>query len=89
MVIGKETSCFYFHREGERQITLPVGYGLISARYFKHLPPSPDKIEAAINTLEDEIERVVPVIPNAAYSLFTYDALFESLPPWQACLTHL
>ena len=64
MVIDKSASFFYFIDGGEQLISLPVGYEDISARYFRHTPPTPDDIEYAINYIEDEIEKVVPKIPH-------------------------
>ena len=67
MVIDKSASFFYFIDGGEQLISLPVGYEDISARFFRHTPPTPDDIEYAINYIEDEIEKVVPKIPHTFF----------------------
>lgn len=65
MSINSSDSFFLYITDGEEQlISLPVGYADISARFFKHTPPTPDDIEYAINYIEDEIERIVPRIPK-------------------------
>ena len=64
MTIDTDESVFYFHTDNEITISIPVGYQLISERFFKHTPPTPDDIEFAINYIEDEIERIIPKIPQ-------------------------
>lgn len=64
MMIDADESVFYFHKDAEISISIPVGYQFISERFFKHTPPTPDDIEFAINYIEDEIERIVPKIPQ-------------------------
>lgn len=41
---------------------LPVGYRQIRETHYRHTPPTPDDIEFAINQIEDEIEKIVPLI---------------------------
>ncbi len=70
MTIGAQESQFVIGGR-DNVITLPVGYELISSRYFRHSPPTYDDIEYAINYIEDEIERVAKDIPYDGYSLET------------------
>jgi len=66
-----ETESSFLLGKNKSLITLPVGFELISTRYFKHTPPTYDDIEYAINYIEDEIEKVVPKIPASGFSLTT------------------
>ena len=61
MSINENTSSFHI-KQADADITLPVGFEMISNKYFKHTPPTYDDIEYAINYIEDEIEKVVPLI---------------------------
>lgn len=60
-------------------IILPVGYSLISNRYFKHTPPTYDDIEYAINYIEDEIEKIVPQISTDNFTLITDDEFIHHI----------
>jgi len=66
-----ETESSFLLSQNQSLITLPVGFELISSRYFKHTPPTYDDIEYAINYIEDEIEKIVPKIPVEGFSLTT------------------
>ncbi len=68
MRIYEQETIFYIDKE---TVTLPVGFELISQRYFKHTPPIYDDIEYAINYIEDEIEKVVHQIPYQNYQLIS------------------
>lgn len=70
MIIGASESSFHLNHQ-RSTVTLPVGYDLVSSRYFTHTPPTYDDIEYAINYIEDEIEKVVPKIPTAGFTLIT------------------
>lgn len=71
MQIHESKLFFCFKNSDTITVTLPVGFDFISNRYFKHSPPTYDDIEYAINYIEDEIEKVVPVIPMNGYHLVT------------------
>ncbi|WP_165313575.1 hypothetical protein [Vibrio ziniensis] len=66
-----ETESSFFLSNNQTIISLPVGFDLISTRYFKHTPPTYDDIEYAINYIEDEIEKVVPQIASNGFTLIT------------------
>lgn len=71
MQIRENESVFCFKKNDVIFVTIPVGFELISSRYFKHTPPTYDDIEYAINYIEDEIEKVVPMIPMNGHHLVT------------------
>jgi len=71
MQIRENESVFCFKKDDPILISVPVGFELISSRYFKHTPPTYDDIEYAINYIEDEIEKVVPIIPMNEHHLVT------------------
>jgi hypothetical protein len=56
-----------------RRAELATGWNHIARRYFKHQPPAPSEIEAAIEAVEDEIMRVRHEVPGGRY-LHTADA---------------
>jgi len=58
-------------------ISLAIGYRRTSATYFKHEPPTPVELEAAIQGVEDEVTRARDLIP-AASNLYTS---IETLEP--------
>ncbi|MCW2483489.1 hypothetical protein J5224_31005, partial [Candidatus Symbiopectobacterium sp. NZEC135] len=39
-------------------LRLAVGYEKTAATFFRHLPPTPDEMERAIMTVEDEVTRI-------------------------------
>ncbi|BBN59495.1 hypothetical protein [Hydrogenovibrio marinus] len=67
--ITETESTFTFKQPGITKVTLPVGFGLVSNAYFKHTPPTYSEIEYAINFIEDEIEKIVPMIPVDGFRL--------------------
>jgi exopolyphosphatase/pppGpp-phosphohydrolase len=54
-------------------IILGIGSQRIANDYFKHSPPTPGELEAAIDTVEDEVTRVQGILGGGA-ELFTTDA---------------
>ncbi|RXJ99467.1 hypothetical protein CRU98_05425 [Arcobacter sp. CECT 8986] len=54
----------------EKSIEIPVGYDLVHEKFFYSSIPTPNEIEYAINYIEDEIEKVVPLLPKK-YLLYT------------------
>ncbi|WP_320034746.1 hypothetical protein [Halarcobacter sp.] len=61
MNIDKYDSIFNFD---DKSIKIPVGYSLLEDKYLKNTPPTPSEIEYAINYTEDEIEKLVPLLPK-------------------------
>ncbi|RQW62544.1 hypothetical protein [Vibrio viridaestus] len=59
--------------------TMPVGYELVSSRFFRHTPPNADDIEYGINYIEDEIAKVVHSIPSQERSLITSTSYVKNL----------
>lgn len=66
-------------RSIESSIELPIGYADIAARYYKHTPPSYDDVEYAINTLEDEIEKIVSRVPQSDVVFVSQDDFVREL----------
>ncbi len=75
--IAADQSVFYLSRD--YSIMMPVGYESVSARFFRHTPPSADELEYGINYIEDEIAKVVHSIPSQSCPLFTDTAFVRSL----------
>ncbi|MFM2480492.1 hypothetical protein [Celerinatantimonas sp. YJH-8] len=72
-VMASQTSFQFIDIQGETEaLVIPVGYELISTRFFKHTPPTPDELEYAINYIEDEYEKLFPKI-NHQSVLYTTD----------------
>lgn len=78
MTIGGNESSFAVE-DKQDVVFLPVGFDLVSLRYFKHSPPTYDDIEYAINYIEDEIERVAKKVPYDGYSLVTDQPFIRDL----------
>lgn len=78
MTIGGNESSFAVE-DKQDVVFLPVGFDLVSLRYFKHSPPTYDDIEYAINYIEDEIERVAKKVPYDGYSLVTDQPFIQDL----------
>ncbi len=70
MRINETESSFRF-AQSEDVVIVPIGYDLISTRYFRHTPPTYDDIEYAINYIEDEIEKAAAHIPSDGFYLAT------------------
>lgn len=79
MQIRENESIFWFKKNDPIFVTIPVGFELISSRYFKHTPPNYDDIEYAINFIEDEIEKVVPIIPMNEHHLVTNTSFIREI----------
>jgi len=69
--IDENESSFCLASSGIVTLTLPVGFAAIGDRYFKHTPPTYDEVEYAINFIEDEIEKIAPMIPRSGCHLVT------------------
>jgi len=88
MTIGAEKSVFQI--DGTPQpVTLPVGYDLISSRYFHHSPPTYDGLEYAINYIEDEIERAAKKIPYEGYELVSHTDFIRTIALLSGTVTGL
>ncbi len=75
--ISSDESVFYLSEDN--RVTLPVGYQLVSTRFFRHTPPNADDIEYGINYIEDEIAKVVHSVPSQSRPLFTVTDFVRSL----------
>ncbi|MGR6771555.1 hypothetical protein ACU36R_07985 [Pectobacterium brasiliense] len=53
-------------------LQLTIGFDKTAAAFFRHLPPTPDEMERAIMTVEDEVTRIRHDIP-ADSVLFSFD----------------
>ena len=62
----------------EATISLDIGSQKTSADYFKHRPPTPDEMENAIMSVEDEIAQA-PAALLAGSNLFTTDAAIRDI----------
>lgn len=79
MQVHESKSFFCFKNSDTTTIALPVGFELIYSRYFKHTPPTYDEIEYAINDIEDEIEKVAPVLPMNGHRLVTNTSFIREI----------
>jgi len=59
-------------------ISLAIGYGRTAATYFKHEPPTPVELEAAIQAVEDEVTKARHLIP-AGSRLYTALATLQPI----------
>ncbi|WP_407062008.1 hypothetical protein [Brenneria tiliae] len=57
---------------------LAIGYAKTAHAFFKHLPPTPDEMELAIMTVEDEVIGIRHDLP-AASALFSSDAALSEI----------
>jgi len=71
MQIHASETSFCLKSSGTVTLTLPLGFAAIGNRYFKHTPPTYDEVEYAINFIEDEIEKIAPMIPRSGCHLVT------------------
>lgn len=59
-------------------LRLALGYEKTSATFFHHLPPTPDDMERAIMTVEDEVTRIRHQV-DTQYPLYLCDPALTSL----------
>lgn len=69
MKIDSQQSLFSYKKN---EIKTPIGFDLIKEKFFKDTFVNSDEIEYAINYIEDEIEKIVPLLPKD-YSLCSCD----------------
>ncbi len=79
MQIDENETSFFQSGGVIHNLSMPVGYVHISDRYFKHSPPTYDDIEYAINTIEDEIEKIAPQILNSSSRLVTDSSFIRDI----------
>ncbi len=73
--IGEEETVISVQPQGRKaeRLSLGIGAGKTALAFFHHEPPTPDEVEAAINVVEDEVTRAVPLTKNAT-ALYTLDS---------------
>lgn len=72
--IGEQETTFSVQPQGRGSSTLrlQIGTKRTSGEFFRHEPPTPEEVEAAINFVEDEVTRAVSV-SRGALALYTKD----------------
>lgn len=59
------------------RLELPIGARLIAEQFFRHDPPRPIELEAAIDAVEDQVMRAAGVLPPASTLRMTGTAAGE------------
>jgi hypothetical protein len=75
--IGEERTTLALELPGHR-VDMAIGWKDIVRRYFKHQPPTPLDLEAAIEAVEDEIMRVRHQVPSES-TVETADAAIRDI----------
>ena len=73
--IGAEQTQVMTGHMPDKTIVLPLalGHAQTATTFFHHLPPTPDEMELAIMTVEDEVTRIRHQVDNQR-PLYVYDA---------------
>lgn len=76
--IGEQQTQIEVEHDGQEPVTLvlPLGTASLAHRHFRHRPPTPAELEAAIEVVEDALMPLIPRLRGPG-TLLTHDA--ESL----------
>jgi hypothetical protein len=91
--IGEESTTLA-QESSNRRVELATGWNDIVRRFFRHDPPTPFELEAAIEAVEDEIMRVRHDVPSAPFletadSIVLQVALAAGVPPGEEMILAL
>lgn len=76
MKIASNESVFYFE---EKEVKTPIGFDLVASKFFNHAPATADEIEYAINYVEDEIEKIVPILGKDRFIVESDDSFLTDI----------